>query len=84
MGSPGGVEGLRRRPVLEADFPYQKGGPENPLSEEEVRAKFRGNAGLALGDAEIEVIEERILTLDEQRDLSAVLAPLTVTEVTTA
>ena len=33
------------------DFPYQKGGPENPMSADEVRAKFRENASLALGDA---------------------------------
>ena len=45
----------RRRPhhaadgrTLEADFPYQRGGPENPMSAEEVQEKFRTNAGLAL------------------------------------
>jgi 2-methylcitrate dehydratase PrpD len=81
---PGGVRiRLASGRVLEADFPYQKGGPENPLSEDEVREKFRGNAGLALGVAEIEVIEERVLGLDEEPDLSAVLAPLALAGVTT-
>ena len=28
--------------VLEADFPYQLGAPENPMSADQVRAKFRG------------------------------------------
>ena len=47
---PGGVRiTMRDGQVLEADLPYQRGGPENPLSADEVRAKFRENAGLALG-----------------------------------
>ena len=51
---PGRVPGrradhdARRRDVLEAELPHQRGGPENPLSADEVRAKFRENAGLAL------------------------------------
>ena len=49
--SPGGVRvPLADGTTLEADFPYQKGGPENPLSADEVREKFRGNASLALAD----------------------------------
>jgi 2-methylcitrate dehydratase PrpD len=65
--------------VLEADFPYQRGGPENPLAPAEVRAKFRSNASLALGLAESE-LEERVLRLDEERDLSTVLAPLALAQ----
>ena len=46
---PGGVRvRLASGDTLTADFPYQKGGPENPLSASEVSAKFRGNASLAL------------------------------------
>ncbi len=33
---------------FEGDLAYQKGGPENPLSDDEVREKFHGNAGLIL------------------------------------
>ena len=48
---PGGVRvKLTSGETLESDFPHQRGGPENPLSAAEVRAKFRDNAGLA--DAE--------------------------------
>ena len=61
---------------LEADYPYQKGGPENPLSNDEVRAKFRENAGLALAAPAVEALEEAILTLERQDDLAAALAPL--------
>src|SRR5204863_361900 len=49
---PGGVRiRLRDGRVLEADAPYQLGGPENPMSAMEVRAKFRENAALALDDS---------------------------------
>ncbi len=79
---PGGVRiRLAGGQLLEADFPYQKGGPENPLSAEEVRAKFRGNATLALSAASVEALEEALLTLDEQPGVAEALAPLTSVEV---
>ena len=50
--SPGGAaSSLASGETLERDFPYQKGGPENPMSADEVRAKFRANAALALPSA---------------------------------
>jgi 2-methylcitrate dehydratase PrpD len=74
---PGGVS-IRTRDgrTLEADLPHQRGGPENPLSPEEVREKFRENASLAVDDAAVEALEKAILTLDEQDDLRATLTPL--------
>ena len=79
---PGGVRvRLVSGETLEADFPYQKGGPENPLSGSEVSAKFRGNAGLVLGSDAIDALEEAILGLEEQDDLATALAPLTLREV---
>jgi len=66
---PGGVRiTMRDGRVLEAELPHQRGGPENPLSADEVRAKFRENAGLALPDAAVEALESAILSL-EQLDL---------------
>jgi len=63
---PGGVRiRLRDGRVLEAELPHQRGGPENPLSADEVRAKFRENAGLACGEAQVEALENTILHLDE-------------------
>jgi 2-methylcitrate dehydratase PrpD len=74
---PGGIRArLVSGETVEGDFPYQKGGPDNPLSADEVREKFRGNASLALSDGGVEAIEEAILALEEQRDLGAALAPL--------
>ncbi len=70
---PGGVRvKLRDGRTLDADFPYQLGGPENPFSADDVRAKFRDNASLSLGEPEVEALEEGVLALevrDEVRSL---------------
>jgi 2-methylcitrate dehydratase PrpD len=72
---PGGVRiRLRDGRVLEADAPYQLGGPENPMSADDVRAKFRENAALALDDAALTALEEAVLTLEEADDVRALLA----------
>ncbi len=63
---PGGVRiALKDGRVLEAELPHQRGGPENPLTDDEVRAKFRENAGLACGEAEVESLEHSILHVEE-------------------
>ncbi|MDH4176615.1 MAG: MmgE/PrpD family protein [Thermoleophilia bacterium] len=66
--------------LLEADFPHQAGAPENPLSADEVRAKFRENASLALDEPELVALEEAILSLERNDDLTAALAPLVARE----
>jgi 2-methylcitrate dehydratase PrpD len=74
---PGGIRiRLRDGRTLEADCPYQKGAPENPLSPADVRAKFRRNAGLALSPSAMAGLEAAILGLDGVDDLTAALAPL--------
>jgi 2-methylcitrate dehydratase PrpD len=74
---PGGAR-IRTRDgrTLEAHHEYQRGGPENPLTPEEVRTKYRQNAGLALDSGAVEELEEAILALEEQEDLGTALAPL--------
>jgi 2-methylcitrate dehydratase PrpD len=68
---PGGVHiHTKDGSTLDRELPYQLGAPENPMSPDEVRAKFRENASLVLGDAEIAALEEGVLTLEEQDDLS--------------
>jgi len=59
--------------VREAELPYQRGGPENPLSEAEVCAKFRRNARLAIAEQSTLQLERRILTLEMQPDAREVL-----------
>ncbi|MGH3065883.1 MAG: MmgE/PrpD family protein, partial [Gaiellaceae bacterium] len=79
---PGGASvRLADGTAFEADFPYQKGGPENPLSTDEVRAKFRENAALALSDEAAGRLEEAILTLDDVGDLTDALSPLTTQSI---
>jgi len=76
---PGGVRvALASGEVFEGDLPYQKGGPENPLSDEEVVEKFRGNAALVLSEDEATALADAVLALDAQSDLTAALAPLTL------
>src|SRR2546430_8905875 len=80
---PGGVRiRLRDGSTLEADLPYQRGGPENPMTPDEVRAKFHENAALALGDAALEALEEGVLSLEEQSDLRALFSLLSAQKVT--
>jgi 2-methylcitrate dehydratase PrpD len=79
---PGGVRvTLASGETLAADFPYQQGGPENPLSPAEVSAKFRGNAGLVLTDEGLDALEDSILGLEKATEVTPALAPLTLREV---
>jgi 2-methylcitrate dehydratase PrpD len=72
---PGGVR-IRTRDgrELEAELPYQRGGPENPMTPEQVREKFRANAALAIPDQEVAALEEAIMTLERCEDLGAFTA----------
>jgi 2-methylcitrate dehydratase PrpD len=74
---PGGVR-IRTKDgrTLEADAPYQLGSPENPMSPEAVRAKFRENAALALDDRSLAALEKAVLALEEHDDLQAVCSGL--------
>jgi 2-methylcitrate dehydratase PrpD len=70
---PGGVRiRLRDGRALEADMPHQLGGPENPMSESQVREKFRENASLAGG--RFERLEETVLALEQAPDVRGLLA----------
>jgi 2-methylcitrate dehydratase PrpD len=76
---PGGVRiRLADGRTLEADAPYQLGGPENPMSAGDVRAKFRENAALALDDDAVVALEESILTLEGADDVRGALQPLSL------
>ena len=70
---PGGVRiTLHDGRTLEADFPHQLGAPENPMSAEQVREKFRENAAFA-GDG-FDELEQAILTLEQAADIRGLLA----------
>ena len=70
---PGGVRiRLRDGRTLDADLPHQLGAPENPMSADQVRDKFRENAELAGGG--FDALEEAILTLEDVEDVHGLLA----------
>jgi 2-methylcitrate dehydratase PrpD len=62
--------------VHELELEHQRGGPENPMSVDEVTAKFRANAAVALDTASIDELQASLLSLDEQDDLTRTFAPL--------
>ena len=51
-------------------------------TDDEVVAKYRGNATLALPDSAVEALERAILELEAQDDLTGALAPLAMQQVT--
>lgn len=55
--------------VLEAELRYQRGSRENPMSDQDVREKFRANARLTLDPAAVRRLEEAVNALGEQDDL---------------
>jgi 2-methylcitrate dehydratase PrpD len=69
--------------TLERELPYQKAAPENPWSPEDVKAKFRANASLALVPHLAEALESSVLSLEEQDDVGAAVAPLALLEAAT-
>lgn len=54
-----------------------RGGPQRPLSFEELTRKFRDNASRGLGESEVDELAEAAQSLDQLTDLSALLEPLT-------
>ena len=53
--------------------PYNRGSAENPMSAEDIRAKFRENAARMLKPGQVEAIIERIDTLEQARSLQPLL-----------
>ena len=62
---------------LVAEVLVNRGGPDDPLSDDELARKFHDNARRALDDAHADRIVEAALRLDRLKDLTALTAPLT-------
>lgn len=60
--------------TFENELRYQRGGAENPMTEDEVREKYRSNAKLALGSEAVQAVEDAVMALGEQSDLSFLAA----------
>jgi 2-methylcitrate dehydratase PrpD len=64
---PGGVRvKLRDGRTLQAELDHQRGGPENPMTDAQVREKFRANASFALTDADVDALEAHVMALERQ------------------
>jgi 2-methylcitrate dehydratase PrpD len=82
---PGGVRiSMRDGAVHQAEQEYQLGGPENPMVRDQVLAKFRSNAALALDDADVADLETAVMELEERDDLCAAMEPLRRARAATA
>jgi 2-methylcitrate dehydratase PrpD len=69
---------LRSGKVLEENQPYPRGGLESPLPPEEIEAKFRANARMALPEKRVERIAATVRRLEELskiEELSNLLSP---------
>jgi 2-methylcitrate dehydratase PrpD len=61
---------------IEQEVPYQRGGPENPMAEREIVAKFHRNASLAVDSAAAKRIEDAVLSLDAVDNVASCFADL--------
>jgi 2-methylcitrate dehydratase PrpD len=64
--------------VLEENQPHPRGGLESPLPPEEIEAKFRANARLALSEGQLDLIVKSVKTLEQLASittLSNLLSP---------
>ena len=68
--------------VLEGDLPHQQGGPENPWSADDVRAKFRANAALAVPPEVAAALERSLLALADHDDVRDVATSLRLVPTT--
>lgn len=65
---------LRDGRVFECELRHQRGGADNPMSEEQVRQKYHTNAGLALSKPSAAELEHLLTGLSDAADLSAFAA----------
>lgn len=67
---------LRDGRLLEEGQDHPRGGPDSPMSREEVEAKFRGNASLAVPDAQASRVIGLVGDIEGQPDLHALMRSL--------
>jgi 2-methylcitrate dehydratase PrpD len=57
--------------ILEENQPHPRGGFESPLPPEEIEAKFRANARLALAERQLDLIVKSVKTLERLASITA-------------
>jgi 2-methylcitrate dehydratase PrpD len=76
-GEPTLVFELTDGRVLRETVPVPTGHPSNPLSEEDLTNKFKGNAGLALPAENVEALQAQLLYLENVSSLQTIIRLLT-------
>jgi 2-methylcitrate dehydratase PrpD len=61
---------LRDGRTLEAELRHQRGGSENPMSVDDVVAKYRVNASLGLADSDVARLEHAVLAFEQEPSLA--------------
>lgn len=64
--------------LLEEGQDHPRGGPDFPMTRDEVEAKFRGNASLAVPEAQADRVTAIVGDIVDQPDLDALMSALTV------
>ena len=64
----------------EARVSHNRGGPENPLSDEELETKFRTNAGQVLPAEQVEGLEEAMRALEDAETVADVIKLARISE----
>jgi 2-methylcitrate dehydratase PrpD len=67
---------LRDGRRLEESQDHPRGGPDSPMSRDEVEAKFRGNASLAVPDAQASLVISLVGDITSQSDVHALMRSL--------
>jgi 2-methylcitrate dehydratase PrpD len=68
---------LRDGRLLEERQDHSRGGPDHPMTREELEAKFRGNAALAVSDDQASRVAALVAQLAAQKQLTALMDSLT-------
>jgi hypothetical protein len=68
---------LRDGRELEQAVMNNRGGPQRPLSDDELQRKFTDNAGRLLDDSALRQVQDTVLSLDRQPAIGPLLAPMT-------
>lgn len=73
---PGSVRIATKTQAFEHEVPYQRGGPGNPMTPEEVTSKFRANASYALGEEDVVALTNAVLSIERATDVTDAFEPL--------
>jgi len=69
---------LKNGRVVEEWQDHPRGGPDSPMTRDEIESKFRGNASLVMSDERASLVIRSVLALDAEPDLQTLTRTLTL------